>query len=76
MTSLNCSFSQQFAKEKEEMEKEKWEIITKAKDAIERAMFFKAELDVKEENIRELETQLKEVSGREIAQGSKWKRDG
>jgi hypothetical protein len=51
----------QIAKEKGDVEKEKWEIITRAKDAVERAMFFKTQLDAKEQTITELEAELKEA---------------
>ncbi|CAL1545908.1 unnamed protein product [Lymnaea stagnalis] len=51
----------QLAKEKEDVENDKWEIITKAKDAAERAMFLKTQLDAKELTLREIESQLKEA---------------
>ncbi|CAG5128306.1 unnamed protein product, partial [Candidula unifasciata] len=51
----------QFAKEKEMVEREKWEIINRAKDAAERAMFLKAQLESKEQSIKELEAELKEA---------------
>uniref|UniRef100_A0A0B7B8G1 SAM domain-containing protein n=1 Tax=Arion vulgaris TaxID=1028688 RepID=A0A0B7B8G1_9EUPU len=51
----------QFAKEKEHVERDKWEIINKAKDAAERALFFKSQLDTKEQSIKELEAELKET---------------
>ncbi|BFZ23048.1 hypothetical protein BsWGS_26088 [Bradybaena similaris] len=51
----------QFAKEKETVEREKWEIINRAKEAAERAMFLKAQLESKEQHIKELEAELKEI---------------
>ncbi|KAI8795496.1 kazrin isoform X2 [Biomphalaria glabrata] len=51
----------QLAKEKENVENEKWEIITKAKDAAERSMILKTQLDAKEQALKEAEAQLKEL---------------
>ncbi|KAH9495119.1 hypothetical protein Btru_018214 [Bulinus truncatus] len=51
----------QLAKEKENLENEKWDIITKAKDAAERSMILKTQLDAKELALKETEAQLKDM---------------
>ena len=44
------------------MEHEKWDIITKAKEATERALMLKAQLDAKDLTVKELQGELSEVS--------------
>ena len=54
------------AMEKESSEREKWEILKKAREATERAVMIRSELDAKEERIVQLEGQLRQVGLREI----------
>ena len=49
------------AMEKESSEREKWEILKKAREATERAVMIRSELDAKEERIVQLEGQLRQV---------------
>ncbi|XP_035828625.1 kazrin isoform X2 [Aplysia californica] len=60
----------QLAKEKETLEHEKWDIITKAKDATERAMFLRAQLDTKDMHIKELQGELSEAKDQLSSQDS------
>ena len=48
----------QLALEKEESEHEKWEILKRARDAAERSMTLKSEVDIKEKLISKLESEL------------------
>ena len=59
---INSGFPPQMALEKEASEREKWEILKKAREAAERAVALRAELDHKEALTRQLETDLGEVS--------------
>ena len=51
----------QFAIEKEECEHDKWEILKRARDAAERSVALRAELDLKDQHIKRLDTQLAQV---------------
>ena len=51
----------QLAVEKEDCEREKWEILKKAKEATERAYSLKTELDQKDESFRKMSAELTEV---------------
>ncbi|ESO90452.1 hypothetical protein LOTGIDRAFT_123321, partial [Lottia gigantea] len=51
----------QLVTEKEESEREKWEIIKKARDSAERVVILRAQLDSKETQIKKLEAELVEV---------------
>lgn len=60
MTDSTVSMKQ-MAMEKEACEREKWEILKKAKEATERAVLIRSELDHKEERIKQLESQLRQA---------------
>ncbi|XP_041377484.1 kazrin-like isoform X2 [Gigantopelta aegis] len=51
----------QLAMEKEESEREKWEIIKKAREAAERAVILRSQLDAKDQTIKKLEAELTEL---------------
>ena len=54
-------FYLQLAQEKEESEREKWEILQRARETSERCMEFKTEVDLKSQQIKKLEIELAEV---------------
>jgi len=51
----------QLASEREETEQDKWEIIKQARDAQERAVILRTQLESKEQHIKKLEMELNEV---------------
>ena len=55
-------FSLKLAQEKEDSEREKWEILQRARETSERCMEFKTEVDLKNQQIKKLEVELAEVS--------------
>lgn len=56
------NFLLKLAQEKEESEREKWEILQRARETSERCMEFKTEVDLKNQQIKKLEVELAEVS--------------
>ena len=48
--------------EKEESEREKWEIIKRARESAERAVVLRTQLDAREQTIRELQDEIAKVS--------------
>lgn len=51
----------QLAMEKEESEREKWEIIKRARESAERAVLLRAQLDAREQTIKELQDEVAKV---------------
>lgn len=51
----------QLAQEKEESEREKWEILQRARETSERCLEFKTEVDLRNQQIKKLEVELAEV---------------
>ena len=51
----------QLALEKEESEREKWEIIKRARESAERAVVLRTQLDAREQTIRELQDEVAKV---------------
>ena len=47
--------------EKEESEREKWEIIKRARESAERAVVLRTQLDAREQTIRELQDEVAKV---------------
>ena len=52
----------QLAQEKDDSEREKWEIVKRARDAAERALSLRTECDQKDKEIRDLRADLNKVN--------------
>lgn len=53
--------SEKLASEKEDVEREKWEIIKRAREAAERSVMLQSKLDSKEKLVQKMQSDLSEV---------------
>lgn len=63
---------QQMAKDREDMEQEKWTILKRARDESERSVLLCTQLGLKDAHIKELQEELTMVSDDKSRAGGSW----